>query len=135
MENDAKHFVYVMAAAWQTPLRSEILDALANASPKWRLIGSMLHVGKTILDQIEADCRNQGVMHMLMRVVDEYHQKSIPNWQQIVEVLRSDALNEGGLASRIEEKYGPNCTTPTNHSTGGSPLNHSTSHPEPGIIN
>lgn len=131
MENDAKHFVYVMAAAWQTPLRSEILDALANASPKWRLIGSMLHVGKTILDQIEADCRNQGVMHMLMRVVDEYHQKSIPNWQQIVEVLRSDALNEGGLASRIEEKYGPNCTTPTNHSTGGSPVNHSTSHPEP----
>ena len=83
----------------------KLLGELKQLSMKWYIIGEKLNFPRRRLNTILSE--NKDKDKCLALLCEEWIRgKEEPCWQDIVEALKSDLVNEEEIAISLEEKYG-----------------------------
>lgn len=85
---------------------SELLEEIFTASTKWYNLGLRLGLQPAVLDAIQVRCQ-QDPETCLREMLKEWLKQAfpMPSWGELIKALRSTAVGEIVLASKLETKY------------------------------
>ena len=96
----------------EVPAVVDVLDVLTGKAAKWYMIGVKLRLSNDELDIIKAD--SKCVQECLTRMIDKWHANTEPHptWRSVIDALKSGLVDEPGLASQLEERFGVHSPEP-----------------------